>query len=73
TEAAEIRRLLAPVSDGAPLAWLHEHAEVLATRATESGMEIEARVMPEDFARFLRRFPDVREAPSGHGLPKAAQ
>ncbi len=73
TEGAEMRRVLAPVSDGAPLAWLHEHAEVLATRSIESGTEIEARVMPDDFARFLRRFPDVREAPSGHGLPKAAQ
>src|SRR6056297_1059339 len=51
TEAAEIRRLLAPVSDGAPLAWLHEHAEVLATRATESGMEIEARVMRSEERR----------------------
>ena len=59
TEGATTRRLLAPHTEGAAVAWLHEHAEVLASRATEAGQEIVARLLPEDLARFRRRFPEV--------------
>ena len=39
-------------SDGARLAWLYEHGEVLARDDSEDGMRVQVRLLPADRARF---------------------
>jgi GTP-binding protein HflX len=39
-------------SDGARLAWLYEHGEVLARNDDEDGMRVQVRLLPADRARF---------------------
>ncbi len=42
-------------ADGARLAWLYQHGEVLGRTDTESGVRLTVRLRPEDRARFERR------------------
>ena len=44
-----------PIADGAALAWLHEHGEVLATRPSEAEMQVDVRLSDSGLARFLKR------------------
>jgi GTP-binding protein HflX len=39
-------------SDGARLAWLYEHGEVLARDDSDDGMRVQVRLLPADRARF---------------------
>ncbi|MDZ7893606.1 MAG: hypothetical protein U5M50_00775 [Sphingobium sp.] len=39
TTGAKVYGLRIPVSDGAAMAWLHEHGEVLSTEVEEAGGE----------------------------------
>jgi GTP-binding protein HflX len=41
-----------PLADGARLAWLHEHGEVLSREAGEDGLRVQVRLLPADRARF---------------------
>jgi GTP-binding protein HflX len=43
-----------PVTDGARLAWLHEHGEVLSRRDSEESISLRVRISPADRARFER-------------------
>jgi GTP-binding protein HflX len=43
-------------SDGAALAWLHAHGEVLEQETAEEGLAISVRLAPADHDRFLRQF-----------------
>ena len=43
-----------PSSDGARIAWLYEHGEVLDRRDDDSGIHVQVRMLPADRARFER-------------------
>lgn len=43
-----------PISDGARLAWLHQHGEVLSRSDSESAIHLRVRMSPVDRARFER-------------------
>jgi GTPase len=43
-----------PSSDGARIAWLYEHGEVLDRRDDDSGIYVQVRMLPADRARFER-------------------
>jgi GTP-binding protein HflX len=49
--------LVIDLQDGAALAWLHEHGEVVRRRDDESNAYLEVALDPADWARFERRFP----------------
>ncbi|MEM6440121.1 MAG: GTPase HflX [Pseudomonadota bacterium] len=65
---AEVRRLRVPHAAGGGVAWLHARMRVLDARSDEDGTVLEAEGDPEDFARFLRRFPEAR---AEHEPPRA--
>ena len=60
-----------PASDGARLAWLYEHGEVVGRRDGEETTHVTVRLLPGDRARFERRAPrpgradDARPAAAG--------
>ncbi len=57
TEGSRVYVLALPSSDGASLAWLHEHGEVLKTEEGEEGTELAVSVRLSDaaHARFMAR------------------
>jgi GTP-binding protein HflX len=55
TRGAKVYGLRIPVSDGATLAWLHEHGEVLSTVVEDEETRVEARLSDAAFARFSKR------------------
>jgi GTP-binding protein HflX len=55
TEAHRRYTIDLPVGDGASLAWLHAHGEVLARHDEEDTTIVEVRLSEEDHARFERR------------------
>ncbi|AEG48403.1 GTP-binding proten HflX [Sphingobium chlorophenolicum L-1] len=55
TSGAQVHQLRVPVADGAAMAWLHEHGEVIASRADGEDMLVEARLSDSALARFLKR------------------
>ena len=52
------------VTQGAALAWLHEHGEVTATRQEEGEMLVTATLNPDVAERFRSRFPELSDLPS---------
>ena len=57
TEGARVHRLLIPAGDGARIAWLHQHGELLGEEDAGEGEEgpmrrIEVRLSERDFGRF---------------------
>ncbi|GBQ33755.1 GTPase HflX [Gluconacetobacter azotocaptans] len=52
TEAMETVHYTIPVGDGALLAWLYAHGEVTERRDGETEIEVTARLLPADRARF---------------------
>lgn len=55
TRGAKIYGLRIPLSDGAALAWLHEHGEVLSAHVEGEEQRVEARLSDAAFARFAKR------------------
>ena len=55
TTGAKVYGLRIPVSDGAAMAWLHEHGEVLSTDVEEEESRVEVRLSDAAFARFGKR------------------
>ena len=55
TRGAKIYGLRIPVSDGAALAWLHEHGEVLSTKVEGEETRADVRLSDAAFARFTKR------------------
>ena len=43
-----------PASDGARMAWLYEHGEVMERRDEEDGVHMVVRMLAADRARFER-------------------
>jgi GTPase len=58
-EAMEEATVILPVDDGATLAWLYEHGEVLTRQDTEDGLHLVVRLMPADRLRLEQRHPSV--------------
>ena len=59
TEGATLHRLLIPASDGAKIAWLHQHGELLGEEDAGEGengpmRRIEVRLTEREFGRFQR-------------------
>ncbi|HYZ63157.1 MAG TPA: GTPase HflX [Acetobacteraceae bacterium] len=50
----ELADYCVPVEDGARLAWLYEHGEVVARRDEEDRVHMQVRMLPADRARFER-------------------
>ena len=44
------------LAEGAPLAWLYDHGEVLARRDEGMATEVDVRIAPMDLERFLKKF-----------------
>lgn len=55
TAGAAVHVLRVPLSDGAALAWLHEHGEVLSSRSEAQDMIVEIRLSDSALARFMKR------------------
>ncbi|AUW58592.1 GTPase HflX [Sphingobium sp. SCG-1] len=55
TAGADVHVLQLDPADGASLAWLHEHGEVLATAAQADALQVEARLSQSAYARFRAR------------------
>lgn len=55
TRGAKVYGLRIPVADGAALAWLHEHGEVLSAAIDGEENRVEARLSDAAFARFTKR------------------
>ena len=55
TSGAQVHQLRVPVADGAALAWLHEHGEVLASHGEDAEMVLDVRLSDSALARFNKR------------------
>ncbi|SCW46258.1 GTP-binding protein HflX [Sphingobium faniae] len=55
TAGATVHVLHVPLVEGAALAWLHEHGEVLSSRSEADDMIVEVRLSDSALARFLKR------------------
>ncbi len=59
-----------PASDGAELAWLYRHGEVVGRHNNDNDVHVRVRLSPEDHARFERQV--KRVARGGRPAPGAA-
>jgi GTP-binding protein HflX len=50
----EVASYVLPSSDGARLAWLYQHGEVLERADSDEGLRVRVRMLPADRARFER-------------------
>lgn len=55
TAGAQIHQLRVPLADGAAVAWLHEHGEVIESEAVDSELVVKVRLSDSAFARFSKR------------------
>ncbi|WBO24247.1 GTPase HflX [Sphingomonas abietis] len=55
SRGARVRTVRLPASDGASVAWLHQHGEVLASDATGEVVSLDVRISDIDWARFEAR------------------
>jgi GTP-binding protein HflX len=55
SRGARVRTVRLPASDGAAVAWLHQHGEVLASDATGEVVSLDVRISDIDWARFEAR------------------
>lgn len=52
--AMQLANYVLPVEDGASLAWLYRHGEVVSRNDADEGVAVTVRLRPEDRARFER-------------------
>ncbi|WP_426387235.1 GTPase HflX [Sphingobium sp. R-21] len=55
TAGARVHQLHVPLSDGAAMAWLHEHGDVIGSKADGADMLVDVRLSDSALARFLKR------------------
>jgi GTP-binding protein HflX len=55
TRGARVHSIDLPSSDGAAIAWLHSHGEVLASAADGETMRLDVRITDAEWARFAAR------------------
>lgn len=58
TAGAQVHQLHVSLSDGAALAWLHEHGEVIHSHAADGDMVVDVRLSESALARFRKRADD---------------
>ena len=56
TQAHRLRRIDVDPANGAAMAWLHSHGDVISEQLEDSKMAINIRLSDADFARFQTRF-----------------
>jgi GTP-binding protein HflX len=49
---SQLRRVTLPSSDGAAIAWLHKHGQIVQQHANDLETELEVRISDADWARF---------------------
>ncbi|GAA3681097.1 MULTISPECIES: GTPase HflX [Acetobacter] len=59
TSGMEMVRYALPLADGAALAWLYQHGEVIGRDDREEEADITVRLLAEDRARFERQFQHI--------------
>ncbi len=59
-------------ADGAGLAWLYQHGEVVRREDSDAAIRVTVRLTPADRARFEQRRPVVSGGGGGGGAPSAA-
>ncbi|MCP1241378.1 GTPase HflX [Acetobacter lambici] len=59
TSGMEMVRYAMPLADGAALAWLYQHGEVIDRHDREEEADITVRLLAEDRARFERQFKHI--------------
>ncbi|CEF56732.1 GTPase HflX [Acetobacter ghanensis] len=59
TSGMEVVRYAMPLADGAALAWLYQHGEVIDRHDREEDTDITVRLLAEDRARFERQFKHI--------------
>lgn len=57
TKGNKIRQITLSHDEGAELAWLHEHGQVIAEQSNEDHLLLDVRLSDADYARFMRRHP----------------
>ncbi|USI72652.1 GTPase HflX [Sphingomonas morindae] len=62
---ARVHHLALDPADGAAIAWLHQHGEVLARCDGETAVELDVRLSEADWARFGARGEETRAEPAG--------
>lgn len=55
TAGAQIHELRVPLADGAAVAWLHEHGEVIGSETVDSELVVKVRLSDSALARFSKR------------------
>lgn len=55
TSGAQVHQLRVSLADGAAMAWLHEHGEVIGSRADGEDMLVDVRLSDSALARFVKR------------------
>jgi GTPase len=55
TTSHRLRHIKVPVNDGASLAWLNAHGEVVSTRLGKSAVTVDVRLSDADYGRFKKR------------------
>ena len=72
--ARQVVDLDVPLEEGAALAWLYQHAQVLSRRDGETAAHLRVAVEAADLARFAHRFGDYRHisAQPSQATPSAA-
>ena len=54
-EGMEVAEFDVPAADGAGLAWLYQHGEVIGREDGDDAIQVRVRLLPADRARFERR------------------
>ncbi len=55
TAGASVHQLRVPVADGAAIAWLHEHGEVIESETVDGDVIVRVRLSESALARFMKR------------------
>ena len=55
TTSHRLRHIKVPVGDGASLAWLNAHGEVVSSKVGKSLMTVDVRLSEADYGRFRKR------------------
>ncbi len=59
-----VANLAVPTTEGAALAWLYAHGQVLNRQDNEQEISLKLAIDPADLARFLARYKNIRELKS---------
>lgn len=57
TKDNQVRQIILSQGEGAELAWLHDHGQVLTEQSDEDRLVLDVRLSDADYARFMRRRP----------------